>query len=159
EAPPIAVRTPGSAPSQPRVAIREYPVLNAYVQSISLDKVLFFGPGPNSVDAGKSAYRQSETIVGTSAIVPLTMFRSLDVLRPSFVGAINGRFVDIRSGTSGDVPSTDAIYDDRTAPGLSQQPTFVQFEEGVRLKPTALNDWLRFNYLVDFQQFLADEAS
>jgi len=42
---------------------------------------------------------------------------------------------------------------------LSSQPNFVQFEEGVRFRPSVAGNWLRFNYLVDFQQFLASEAS
>ena len=160
--PPIGVRPAGGGSPANRVTIREYPVFNAYAQTISLDKLLFFGPGPGSVASGKSVYGERQTILGTSAIVPLSMASmapSIDALRPSFVGAINGRFVDVRSNTSEDVPSTDAVYDDRSAPGLSQQPNFLQLEEGIRLKPSLLDDWLRLNYLVDFQQFLANEAS
>ena len=72
-------------------------------------------------------------------IVPLTPVDALRPLRPSVIGALNGRFLDVQN----------------VAIGLSTQPTFAQLEEGLRVKPSVFDGRLRFDYLVDFQQFLA----
>ncbi|HEY1912922.1 MAG TPA: hypothetical protein VGG73_18515 [Vicinamibacterales bacterium] len=114
----------------PSVPITEYPVFNVYAQTTSLDTL--------AVTAGQDIYSQRQTIVGADVIYPLSS-AALRILRPSFVGAVNGRFLDVQSQTL-------------TLPAV---PSFGQFEEGVRLKPSAFGDRLRINYLVDFQQFLA----
>jgi hypothetical protein len=114
----------------PTVSITEYPVFNIYAQTTSLETL--------AVTAGQDIYSQRQTIVGADVIYPLSS-PALRVLRPSLVGAINGRFLDVQSQTL----------------TLPTAPSFGQFEEGVRLKPSAFGDRLRFNYLVDFQQFLA----
>ena len=76
-------------------------------------------------------------------IYPLTRIDAISSLRPSLIGAVNGRFLNIKSD----------------AASLSSQTSFVQFEEGIRLKPSVFDDRLRLNYLVDFQQFAAGEDS
>ncbi len=121
---------PAGSPSRASVPITEYPVFNIYAQTTSLDTLV--------VTAGQDVYSERQTIVGANVIYPLSS-PALRRLRPSLVGAVNGRFLDIESPT----------------PGLPTVPSFGQFEEGVRLKPSAFGDRLRFNYLVDFQQFLA----
>ena len=132
--PPITVVQPGTTPTTPgRRAIREYPIVNLYWQTISLDTL--------TLNAGQESFREKQTIVGGNVIYPLPV---LDALRPSLVGAINGRFVTINgSSTVTSVP----------------QPGFAQFEEGLRLKPTLFNDRLRFDYLFDLQQFAASAES
>lgn len=126
----ILVVPAGSATSsRPAVPITEYPVFNVYTQTTSLDTL--------TVTAGQDIYSELQTIVGANVIYPLSS-PALRPLRPSLVGAVNGRFLDIQSQTL----------------ALPTVPSFGQFEEGVRLKPSAFGDGLRFNYLVDFQQFL-----
>ena len=49
------------------------------------------------------------------------------------------------------------LYNDATAPGLSSQPAFVQFGEGVRIKPV-IGDRLELNYAGSFQQFVAPSS-
>jgi hypothetical protein len=135
--PGITVRRPGTPqPAQPAsVSITEYPVFNVYAQTISLDQL--------TVVAGQGAYSERQTIVGTNVIYPLSNVAAIRPLRPSLVGAINGRFLDIRG---------EAV----TEP---QRPTFAQFEEGIRLKPSLFDDRLQLNYLVDFQQFTTSADS
>jgi hypothetical protein len=158
ESPGVVVRT-GGAPSGAPITIREYPVFNVYLQSTSLNTLFFFGPGASSAEAGRSVFGEHQTIVGTSAVIPLTAPAVIRILRPAFVGAINGRFVQLRGNTSASSPSIEQLYDDRTAPGLSDQPAFTQFEEGLRFTPSAANGHVLFNYLVDFQQFVASAES
>jgi hypothetical protein len=133
----ITVRRPGTTPpARPAsVAITEYPVFNVYAQTISLDQLV--------VQAGQGAFSERQTIVGTNVIYPLANVAALRPLRPSLVGAVNGRFLDVRG----------------SAVSTPQQPTFAQFEEGIRLKPSVFDDRLRLNYLVDFQQFATSTDS
>jgi hypothetical protein len=57
------------------------------------------------------------------------------------------------------VPSMGAVYTEGTAPGLSTQPAYVQFGEGVRLTPELPARFLRLNYLAEFQQFYPPSSS
>jgi hypothetical protein len=134
ESPVIVVRNPGTtSPTTPTVAIAEYPVFNAYVQTISL--------GTLTVAAGQNPFSERQTIIGGNAIYPLGI-RALRPLRPSLIGAINGRFLSVDSGLLAAPP-----------------PAFAQFEEGIRLKPSIFDDRLRLNYLVGVEQFAASAAS
>lgn len=124
----IVVIRPGATPPPPTrpVAIREYPVFNLYAQTISLDTL--------SLAGGLGAFGEKQTIIGGNVIYPLTQAA---VLRPSLIGAVNGRFVNTTS------PSLL----------LDQQHGFVQFEEGVRLKPAVFDNRLQLNYVALFDQF------
>jgi len=145
--------SPGAAAES--IGPRERPVINLLVQAISLDTLSFFGPGPESLESGRSVFGEQQTIVGGSVTYPLDGVRAIRWLKPALVGGIFGRFVDIRSGPSGGTPSIEELYDEQSAPGLSQQKPFVQFSEAVRLRPSVANGWLRFDYLLSAQQFRA----
>jgi hypothetical protein len=138
---------PGKAP-----AVRHYTVFNLYAQSISLNKLFFFGLGNNSSRAGKSVFGLQETIVGANAIKPLKFNLSL-------LGEVNGRFVNIRGNHQESVPSIEQLYNGATAPGLLRQPAFAQLGEGIRYKPVLFGDYLQLNYLGTFQQFFAPSDS
>lgn len=56
------------------------------------------------------------------------------------------------------MPAIETLYNDATAPGLSHQPGFIQFTEGVRIKPS-IGDLFQLNYLATFQQFVAPSDS
>jgi hypothetical protein len=130
------VRPGGAAPARrPSVTITEYPIWNVYAQTISLDTL--------RTAVGQSEFSERQTILGTNVIYPLTSIAAVSGLRPSLIGAVNGRFLDIRSDFQ----------------SLTSQPSFAQFEEGIRLKPSVFDDHLRLNYLVDFQQFATGEDS
>ena len=132
-------------------------MFNLYAQSISLNKLSFFGLGNDSSLAGKSVYGMSQTIVGGSAIKPVFEWRAIRKLNLALVGDINGRFVDLRGELGQSVPSIEAIYTDTTAPGLGNQPGFVQLGEGARIKPVIGN--FELNYLGKFQQYPAPSDS
>ncbi|HEY2844664.1 MAG TPA: hypothetical protein VGJ09_13480, partial [Bryobacteraceae bacterium] len=70
-------------------------------------------------------------------------------------GEANGRFVDIRPSLGQASPSIGQIFNEATAPGLTQQSAFAQFGEGVRLRPQLAGGFVRLNYFAQFQEFLS----
>jgi hypothetical protein len=163
---PVHVTTPtptapGEQPAKPKkheVRIHPYTVFNLYAQAISLSKLYFFGLGNDSSLADKSQFGMTQTIVGGNVTKPIYEWAAISKLNLSLFGEINGRFVSIRSESTSTVPSIYALYNDSTAPGLSSQPAFVQFGQGVRIKPV-IGDHLELNYAGSFQEFVASSNS
>ena len=132
---------------------RVAPLLNFYSQSISLNRVDYFGLGPNTTDLTHTTFGFSENITGMHAAIPIDRF-----LRPAklaIVAEFNGRFPSIRQGNNGLLPSIGDLFNDVTAPGLSHQSVYIQPSEGVRIDPGLLKGRVRLNYLLQFQQFVA----
>jgi hypothetical protein len=150
---------PGEKKSKPQLAIHPNTVFNLYAQSTSLNKLFFFGEGNDSVEADRSVFGLRETIVGGNVIKPVTEWSAISGLNLALIGEINGRFVDLRGNHSESSPSIEDLYTEETAPGLTTQPGFVQFGEGVRIKPVLFGDYLQLNYLANFQQFIAPSNS
>lgn len=130
--------------------LKPSPILNVYAQATSLKKIAYYGLGPDTKRDDQTFFGMRETIVGANVIYPLWG----KPLNLSLQGEMNGRFVDIRERTGESSPSIEQVHTEATAPGLTHQPGFVQFGEGVRLKP-AISDYLRLNYFVNYQQFVA----
>jgi hypothetical protein len=128
----------------------EHSVINLYVQAISLNKLTFFGLGPNSTEAGRSFYGMRETILGISAVKP-----TYERLHVALYGEMNGRFVEIRPSLNQPSPTIGAVYTEATAPGLVSQPAFFQLGEGVRMRPMFFNDFVRLNYDLAYRQYFA----
>jgi hypothetical protein len=148
------VTTPSGAPPKSKLAVRQYTVFNVCAQGIGLNKLFYFGEGPNTTPAGQSVFAERQTIVGGNAVVPVWRKASL-----ALFGEINGRFVNI-SGVNGQAsPSIAQLYNNATAPGLSTQPGFAQFGEGIRLKPIFFDDHFQLNYQFTFQQFAAGNST
>ena len=147
----------GAAPG-PSSGIHPYPVIDVYAQTISLPKLAYFGLGPDSARADKSYYGMAETIAGTSLIYPVTA-SPIARLNLSLVGEINYRGVDIRASDADNLPSIEQVYTEATAPGLTSQPGFAQFGEGVRIKPSLANGHLQLNYATRYQQFVAGDSA
>lgn len=128
----------------------EQPVFNLYAQSISLNKLTFFGLGPDTTTSGRSFFGMTEHIVGGNAIRPI-----YERLNMGVYGEINGRAVDIRPSRDQPSPSLEQLFNEATAPGLTQQPFFLQLGTGVRMRPSAFNNLVHFNYAVAYQPFFA----
>jgi len=149
----VSTTTSGPAPKS-NLRVHPYTVFNLYAQSISLDKLLFYGLGSNSLETNASVFSETQTIAGANAIVPV-----LHSLNASLLGEINGRFVDLRENHHETNPSIEQVFSEAGAPGLTTQPAFVQLGEGARLEPALFNDHLRLDYLAQFQQFVAPSDS
>jgi hypothetical protein len=130
--------------------LEEHPVINVYAQAISLNKLTYFGLGPASTQAGRSFYGMTQTIVGASAVKPF-----YERLNASLYGEMNGRIVSIRPSNNQASPTIGALYTEATAPGLTSQPGTFQLGEGIRIRPSYFDDFLRLNYDLAYQQFFA----
>lgn len=139
---------------KPRPPSLERPEFHLYVQTITLNKIDYFGLGPTTTLADRSFFGMRETIPGINAWVPV-----YEPLKISLYGELNGRFVDIRPSPGQPSPSIEQLYTEATAPGLTTQPGFLQLGEGVRLRPEIPKVKLRLNYLVGFQEFFAPSDS
>jgi hypothetical protein len=139
--------------------IHPYPIIKLYTQSSSLPQLLFFGIGPNTTVSNKSYFGERQNVTGASVIWPITPNNNFDRLVLSLFGEANGRWVSIRGGPSNDSPSIEQVFTNATAPGLSSQPGFVQFGEGVRISPSLAGGYLRLSYFAKYQQFQAPSDS
>lgn len=128
----------------------EHPVISLYAQVISLNKLTFFGLGPASTEIGRSFYGMRQTIAGGSGVKPIN-----ERLKLSLYGELNGRFVELRPSFGQPSPSIGVLYNEATAPGLTNQPGTFQMGEGLRMTPVRFNDRLRLNYSVMYQQYVA----
>ena len=135
--------------------VRQYTVFNLYAQAISLNKLFFFGLGPNSSLSDQSVFGMRETVLGGNVIKPVKS----GGLNLALLGEVNGRFVSLRGNHHEDRPSIEQLYTEASAPGLANQPGFFQLGEGVRIKPVLFNDHVQLNYLASFQQFFAPSNS
>lgn len=138
-------------PQGPNQVNLKRPYFNLYTQAISLNKIDYFGLGPATTRAARSFFGMREIIPGVNAIVPVPAAKWLNL---SLFGEANGRFVDIRGSPGQPSPSIEQVYTDATAPGLTDQPAFAQFSEGLRIQPS-YGDHIKLNYLAVFQQFIA----
>ena len=144
----IVVLPGGSGTSN--LSVREYPVFHVYGQSTTLNKLSYFGIGPDTRDTARTYFGMRQTIAGGDVVWPV--WKKLNV---SLLGEINSRSVDIRPTTGLPSPSIEKVFTNITAPGLTRQPAFAQFGEGIRFRPAFANGHARLNYLVKFQQFAA----
>jgi hypothetical protein len=150
KAPTVEFGTKGRNLKPNLTALPERPVINIYAQTITLNKLTYFGLGPNTTAAGRSFYGMRQTIAGLSAVKPFAARLSAAVF-----GEVNGRFVDIRPSLGQPSPSIGALYTEATAPGLTNQAGTVQLGEGVRMRPVILDDRLHLDYDLTYQQYIA----
>ena len=136
---------------------RTAPFINLYSQSISLNRVDYYGLGPDTTPETHSTYGFSENITGVTAAIPFG--GALHRAAIAAVAEANGRFPSVRTGTDSNVPSTTVLFSEATAPGLARQSPFIQASEGLRIDPSLFKDHIRLNYLVQFQQFIAPGLS
>jgi hypothetical protein len=140
--------TKGISPNNPKEA-DEQPVINVYAQTITLNKLMFFGLGPGSTLAGRSFFGMRETIAGASVVKPFNDHK----VNAGVYAELNGRSVQIRTPGDGSLPTTQTLYSEATAPGLTRQPFFLQFGVGARMRP----DWkrLHLDYDLAFRPYIA----
>lgn len=132
----------------------EHTVVNVYAQAESLNKLMFFGLGPNSLETARTYFGMREVITGANVVKPFS-----SKLNAALLGEVNGRFVSIRPADGNPSPTIGSVYNDTTAPGLSSQPGFLQLGETVRMRPVLWDDHLHFDDELNYQQFFAPTSS
>lgn len=129
------------------------PLFHLYSQSISLNRVDYFGLGPDTTPLTHTTYGFSENITGADMAFPISISGKSPVV--AILAELNGRFPSVRPGREHDISSIEALFNETTAPGLTHQPVYIQPSEAVRLVPSLFGDRVSLNYLLQFQQFFA----
>jgi len=150
---PLPKRLPDLAENEAKL------LLNFYAFHTSLNQVSFFGIGPNTVPADRSFFALRETVSGANANVLLKYGFHL-------LGELNGRWPTIGGDHGQSSPSIEQIYSEATAPGLTRQPGFLQFGEGLQythhgggLGAKDLGADYDLDWGANFQQFFAPSIS
>lgn len=155
---PPSVVVHGPIPKNlPKLGENESPlVLNLYAFHTSLNQIAYYGIGETTSRANRAFFGMRETITGINAD---------QLLKYGFhlVGEINGRWPDVEPDHGQSSPSIEQIYTEATAPGLTRQPGFLQFGEGVQYnghagglrKDASFGMNIDLDYGVHFQQFIA----
>lgn len=125
------------------------PLFNLYAQATSLNKIFYYGLGPDTTPIARTVFGETETIIGASGIVPT------GVASTSLYGEVNGRLPSLRGNHGESIPSIEVRYNNVTAPGLTSQPGFLQLGEGLRIQPELFRQHLHLHYGLGFQQFIA----
>ena len=151
----IVVNSGGSG-KKSNLRVTEYPVFHLYAQSESLNKLAFFGEGPDTHEGARSYFGMRETVAGVNVVWPVT-WAWMSGLNAGLLAEANGRTFELRSSFGQASPSIEQVYAPATVPGLIRQPNYAQFGQGVRLRPS-LGDHARSNFLVDYQQYVSDTS-
>lgn len=141
----VVMGTPTAEQKQPSVQIA--PVFNLYAEATSLNRLYFYGLGPNTLPGGQSAFGLTQTIAGASAILPLNHNGI------SFTAEFNGRIPQLRGDFNETVPSIGQLYTEATAPGLTRPASFLQPGIGIQIQPSLFANRVRLHYLANFQDF------
>lgn len=132
----------------------EQPVINIYAQTASLNKLTYFGLGPESSEGARSFYGMTETILGASAFT-----RSFGSAHTTFYGEMNGRWVELRPHRGESSPSLEQIYTEATAPGLEKQPFFFEPGVGLRVRPSSKDNRYHLDYDFAYRPYFATTDS
>jgi hypothetical protein len=136
---------------------RVAPLFNFYSQSISLNRVDYFGLGPNSSRANHSIFGFSENITGVNGAFPFKVGNGGP--KVAIVAEFNWRSPSVRPASTSSLPPIGRLFTDSTAPGLSHQGAYVEPGVGLRLYPALLNDHIRLDYLLQIQGFISPHDS
>ncbi len=128
----------------------EQPVYTFYAQSVSLNKLAFFGEGYSTLRTGQSFFGMTEHIVGASAVRPFA-----NRFNFALYGEANGRIVSERPDRGETSGSVEQVYSPVSAPGLGTNVTYAQLGGGARLRPTTLKNLLHFDYDLGYRPYFA----
>ena len=105
-------------------------------------------------DDDPSLFGMSEAIVGGNVVWPVSRRFSLSLL-----GEVNGRFSSVRPSRQTGEISIEQANNETTAPGLSNQPGYAQFGQGIRFRPSLVNGYVRLDYTASFQEWIASNST
>jgi hypothetical protein len=137
------------AATQPTVDA--YPVYSLYAQTVSLDRLYFFGIEPTSMDEARSNWAMRQVTLGGSALFPLRRTGRFGV---ALTGGITGRFIRVADGDDPETPGISRIFASTDVPGLGDRRKYLQFSEGIRFNPSVWT-YVTPSYRFDFDQFVS----
>lgn len=129
-----------------------------YSETNSLNRIYFYGLGPNTMPTARSDFGLTENVTGMSLILPVHPWW-LDRAGVSVLGELNGRFPSARGSYGDSSPSIEQLYSEATAPGLTVTSNYFQAGEGIRLVPALPLKPLRLDYMAQLQQFVGTDAT
>ena len=135
------------------LTLQDMPVFHGYVQGISLNNIAYYGLGQDT-SRNPAFFGMTQTIAGANVIWPLIKRWNV-----SLFGEANGRFISIRGRHGDGIVSIEQAYDNISAPGLASQPAFAQFGEGIRMRPSLANGYVRLHYAATFQEWVAGDSA
>lgn len=150
--PKIVVGTGSAGHKQSKLALPEMPVFHVYAQAESLNQLGYYGLGQGT-PRSESIFGMTETIVGGNVVWPV-----LTSLNISLLGEANGRFFSLRGATNDSIPSIETVNTEGQVPGLLSQPSYAEFGQGVRLRPSFAHGFVRLNYTAKFQEWVANDT-
>ena len=132
--------------------------LRFYSETDSLNRIYFYGTGPDTTPAGRSDFGLTENVTGVGLTVPVRAWW-IDRAGMGLVGEVNGRFPSERGSYGDTSASIEQSYNNATAPGLTLRSNYFQGGEGLRLEPDLSLKRLQLDYLAMFQQWVGTNAS
>jgi hypothetical protein len=147
---PPTVVVSGTAPAGAQDLRPTTWVFTAYAQTESLNKLSFYGIGPNTPRSALTHYGERQTIAGGTATLPLLNRQKL-----SFFAEANARVVNLRPDRNDGAPSIEQVYTPATLPGFGfQTASFGQLAEGLRFTPS-WKDRFALNYIATMQEYVS----
>jgi len=129
-----------------KVQLQHDPELNAYAEVISLNKLSYYGIGPDTSRQSLALYGMRELTLGGNVNYPIKDSGF------AFFGDLGARFFSLHGSQADSNPSIEQLYNNVTAPGLGQQKGFFQPSEGIRFDHD-LSSYFILNYSATLQEF------
>jgi hypothetical protein len=104
--------------------------LSLFASRVDFAKQDFYGLGPNTQLSDLALYREIEDKMGASADWPILSWFAAG-------GALDVRFPTIKGVSGSSTPSAGPRYGEAGAPGVSAQPTFMNYEAYLRFHTPA----------------------
>jgi hypothetical protein len=99
--------------------------VNFYSETNSLNRIYFYGLGPDTTPDSRADFGLRENVTGGSLILPVRAWW-IDAAGVSLLGELNGRFPSQRGSYGDTSPSIEQNYNDTTAPGLTAKSNYFQ---------------------------------
>lgn len=132
---------------------------NFYVRAMDLPKMPFYGVGPNTSRSNLVDFAQRDVRAGVNLINPMASWLAIG-------GTFEGIFPEISFISDPKIRSIQTVFNETSAPGLLQQPTFAHSEFLVNLHhadPVEMSYRIGYNFYHDtstghysFRRFRAD---
>ncbi len=130
-----------------------------YVSAEDLPRMPFYGIGPKSTQNNLVDFSLRQTRVGANVVNPLASWFGIG-------GTVEGIMPDVNRISDPKIRSIESVFNERTAPGLLSQPTYLHSEVFVRLHhayPFEFDSHIGYNFYHDtetghysFRRFRAD---